>query len=69
MVKVKQTGRTNLLIDKLFKARLVGKRISKRGKVYYEYRKNRSDVDRNKKVWGGLIMKITNRVIGDKKAY
>lgn len=40
----KQTGKTNLKIDSKRKAKPVGKRISKNGKVYYEYRKNRTDV-------------------------
>jgi hypothetical protein len=39
-----QTGKTNKLVDKKIKALLPGKRISKTGKIYYEYRKNRSDL-------------------------
>lgn len=31
--------------------RQTGKRISKNRKVYYEYRKNRTDVKRDKKGW------------------
>lgn len=39
-----QTGKIkNLKEDKLRKAKLPGKRKSKSGKIYYEYRKNRSD--------------------------
>ena len=46
-VKVKrhQTGRSkNLSRDKKLKALPPGKRISASGKVYYEYRQNRSDL-------------------------
>lgn len=38
-----QTGKSNLKIDKRRKALPPGKRVSKSGNVYYEYRKNRSD--------------------------
>jgi len=38
-----QTGRTNTLVDESRNALLPGKRQSKVGKVYYEYRKNRTD--------------------------
>lgn len=47
---IKQTGKTHLLIDILFKAKRPGKRVSKSGKVYYEYRKNRSDLNQSKKI-------------------
>lgn len=39
-----QTGTSNKKRDKKRDALPAGKRISKTGKVYYEYRKNRSDV-------------------------
>ena len=40
-----QTGKIkSLKRDKLIKAKLPGKRKSKTGKIYYEYRKNRSDI-------------------------
>jgi len=40
-----QTGRSkNLAQDKKLKALTPGKRISRSGKVYYEYRQNRSDL-------------------------
>lgn len=40
-----QTGnRTNLLVDRSRVALLPGKRISKTGNVYWETRRNRSDV-------------------------
>jgi len=42
--KEHQIGKTNVEIDKMRKALLSGKRISKTGKIYYEYRKNRSDL-------------------------
>lgn len=40
----RQTGTSKLKADKKRKALPPGKRISKNGNVYYEYRKNRSDV-------------------------
>jgi hypothetical protein len=39
-----QIGSTDKDIDSKRKALLVGKRISKAGKIYYEYRKNRGDL-------------------------
>lgn len=39
-----QNGKTNLKRDKVRNALPSGKRISKSGNVYYEYRKNRSDM-------------------------
>ena len=44
----KRTGKTNILIDKKRNALLPGKRISKTGKIYYEKRKNRSDLLKKK---------------------
>jgi len=42
---IKQTGRRkSLRLDRMRKAKPPGKRVSKRGKVYYETRRNRSDV-------------------------
>jgi len=38
-----QVGKTTLWKDKLLPALPPGKRISKNGNVYYDYRKNRSD--------------------------
>ncbi len=38
-----QHGSTNIYRDKRRSAMPSGKRISKAGKVYYEYRKNRTD--------------------------
>jgi len=38
-----QVGRSNASIDKMRKAQLPGKRMSKNGKIYWETRKNRSD--------------------------
>jgi len=40
-----QTGKTNMTKDKKYKAMTPGKRVSRFGNVYYEYRKNRSDKD------------------------
>lgn len=39
-----QTGKTNIPEDRKIRAMQGGKRISKTGKVYWETRKNRSDV-------------------------
>lgn len=45
-----QTGiRPNVIVDKQVKALQPGKRISKTGHVYWESRKNRSDLDPSKK--------------------
>jgi hypothetical protein len=41
--KKRQTGKSNILIDMRVKAKPPGKRKSANGKIYYEYRKNRSD--------------------------
>lgn len=45
-----QTGKTNLMIDKTRKAMQPGKRISRTGKIYWESRKNRSDISYSKKL-------------------
>jgi len=42
-----QIGKTNKARDKKRKALKPGKRISKTGNVYYEYRKNRSDLGKS----------------------
>jgi len=42
--KKRQIGKTNLKSDLKRKALPPGKRISKNGKVYYEYRANRTDI-------------------------
>lgn len=39
----KQVGTSNVFRDKRRTAMPSGKRISKSGKIYYEYRKNRTD--------------------------
>lgn len=39
-----QTGKTNKSLDEPRSALLPGKRMSRTGKIYYEYRKNRSDM-------------------------
>lgn len=41
---IRQIGKSNLSRDRLFKAKMPGKRVSKSGNVYYEYRRNRTDV-------------------------
>jgi len=43
-VKRRQTGKSNLKHDKRHHALAPGKRVSRSGKVYYEYRANRSDL-------------------------
>lgn len=48
-VTKKQTKK-GLAKDKRLKAKHPGKRISKNGNVYYEYRANRSDKNRTKKL-------------------
>lgn len=48
-VKRKQVGETIVKVDKKLKAKHPGKRISKSGNVYYEYRRNRSDKCRDKR--------------------
>jgi hypothetical protein len=42
--KYHQIGSSVKVIDLLYKSKKPGKRISKQGKVYYEYRRNRSDM-------------------------
>jgi len=42
--KLHQTGKTTPWLDVMLSAKKPGKRRSKRGKIYYEYRKNRSDM-------------------------
>ncbi|HED06266.1 MAG TPA: hypothetical protein ENI61_06255 [Ignavibacteria bacterium] len=42
-----QTGKSDLKRDKSRKAMPSGKRMSKNGKIYYEGRKNRSDIKNN----------------------
>jgi len=39
-----QTGKTNLARDRKLSAKPIGKRVSKSGGIYYEYRRNRTDV-------------------------
>ncbi len=46
----RQTGKSNISRDKRYKALHPGKRISKSGRKYYEYRANRSDINRRKKL-------------------
>lgn len=45
-----QTGKSFKQIDRLYSAMPPGKRKSKRGNVYYEYRRNRTDKDLEKKI-------------------
>lgn len=40
----RQVGKSNIVIDKKLKAIEPGKRLSTNKKIYYEYRKNRSDL-------------------------
>ena len=43
-----QTGKTNIPVDRLHKALQAGKRISKNGKIYWETRASRSDINPKK---------------------
>lgn len=42
--KLHQTGSSSAYLDKKLKAKAPGKRKSRSGRIYYEYRKNRSDM-------------------------
>lgn len=42
----RQTGTSNIALDKLYEAKKAGKRTSAEGNVYYEYRANRTDTGR-----------------------
>jgi len=42
--KYHQIGMSNKAIDSIYKAKKPGKHISKKGKVYYENRRNRTDM-------------------------
>lgn len=42
-----QKGKTHMKIDKIKEAMPPGKRLSKKGNIYYEYRKNRTDLKKN----------------------
>jgi hypothetical protein len=46
---VYQTGKSNYYADVRRKAEHPGRRVSKSNRVYYEYRRNRSDADRRKR--------------------
>jgi hypothetical protein len=46
----KQTGSSNVKIDRLYSAKYPGKRVSSSGSVYYEYRFNRSDVNKKNRL-------------------
>jgi len=45
-----QTGRTHTSVDRRYKALHPGKRVSINGVMYYEYRKNRTDVNRTRRI-------------------
>jgi hypothetical protein len=48
--RLSQTGKTSVPVDRTLKALPPGKRISATGHVYWETRKNRSDVDSRKRL-------------------
>jgi len=48
--KLHQIGKSKTKFDKRFGAKLPGKRKSKSGKTYWEHRKNRSDMNKKKKL-------------------
>jgi hypothetical protein len=50
----RQTGTSNIALDKLRQAKPAGKRTSKGGNVYYEYRANRTD--------SGKLLGVSNSV-------
>ena len=45
-----QTGKTTKEIDRMIEALKPGKRQSKSGNIYYERRRNRSDIDPKKRL-------------------
>lgn len=48
---LKQTGKKpNIPVDRAIRALKAGKRISKTGHIYWETRKNRSDISPKKKI-------------------
>ena len=47
---LRQVGKSNIFLDLRFSAKKPGKRISKKGNVYYEYRSNRSDKNPKKRL-------------------
>jgi transposase-like protein len=46
--KKHQTGKTSVQLDKMREAKLPGKRTTEWGTTYFEFRRNRSDVDPKK---------------------
>jgi len=48
--KLHQNGKSIFKKDKKRKALHPGKRISRNGNIYYEYRANESDLDRRRKI-------------------
>jgi ssDNA-binding Zn-finger/Zn-ribbon topoisomerase 1 len=48
--KIHQIGKTSVALDRTRVALPPGKRISKTGKIYYEYRRNRSDINPKKRL-------------------
>jgi hypothetical protein len=61
-VKNKQTGTSNKPIDKTRHALQPGKRISKSGKPYYEYRKNHTDKTGSMLGIDGIKKDLTNKL-------
>ena len=45
-----QTGKTTKRVDKKLSAKYPGKRVSKKGNVYHETRKNRSDKNKKRRL-------------------
>jgi len=63
---IKQTGGSNLLYDKRLQALKPGKRISKKGNVYYENRENRSDKGRLLGIYDDFrLLRINNDINGN----
>ena len=48
--RARQTGTSKTSVDKKRLAKFPGKRVSINGRTYVEYRRNRSDVNRKKRI-------------------
>ncbi len=70
-VRFRQTGESNLKMDRKRYAQEPGKRKSAGGKTYYEYRRNRTDlgVDRPSPSRRGLRRKVVTKTSSAGKRY
>jgi len=63
---IKQTGTSNKVYDKRKQANKPGKRISKKGNVYYENRENRSDKGRLLGIYDDFrLLRVNNDINGN----